>query len=288
MLAKSVVVAIGLLSTSFAFAASPVIGTVSTRGEISVGGYPVKGTATLFENTAVETSAFSAVMRLDKGTEIKLGSGSSGTLFHDRLVLSHGETQLVATNSFKLEASGLFVSSSAPNTSGIVAVGPQNTVEVVATTGDLKVMNSQGLLLAHVTPGASLSFAVDHNAQDQTAPQPPPSVPGAQPVPPPASPAFADVGMETQENGHYYMNSSQSGMKYEITGNGLSRFVNAKVVINGKLVGGTLDAPTMVQVNAIAINGGEKGMSKKDKALIYLAIGGAAAGIAYAVASSSR
>jgi len=80
MIAKSVVVAVALFSSSIALAASSAIGTVSTRGEIRVGGYAVRGTATLFDNTALETSDFAATLRLDRGTEIKLAGGSSGTL----------------------------------------------------------------------------------------------------------------------------------------------------------------------------------------------------------------
>ena len=156
MFAKPIAVAVALFSSSLVFAASSAIGTVSTRGEIRVGGYSVRGTATLFDNTAVETSEFAAILRLDKGTEIKLGAGSSGTLFHDRLVLSRGETELTTKIPFQLEASGFEVSPSGPDTSGIIVVSPQNTVEVAALRGELRVSDSHGALLAHVTEGATL------------------------------------------------------------------------------------------------------------------------------------
>lgn len=269
--ARPIVVAVALFSSSIAFAASPAIGTVSTRGEIRVSGYSVKGTATLFENTAVETSEFSAVMRLDKGTEIKLASGSSGTLFHDRLVLSRGESELTAKSPFQLQASGLEVSASLPDSSGIVAIGPQNTVEVATLQGELNVTNSQGVLLAHVTPGAAISFDAGQAA---------PSAPGS---------AFADVGIESFDQGHYYLTSSQTGLKYQIVGNNLTRYVNVKIVINGKLLQGTPDHPLLVQVIASAVNGGDQGMSGTKKTLlIAIPAAAAAVGIGYAIASASR
>jgi hypothetical protein len=270
MFLRLAVVALALSSASVAFAATPAIGTVSTRGEIRVSGYPVKGTATLFENTAVETGVYAAVLRLDKGTEIKLGSQSSGTLFHDRLILSRGETELNVKTPFQLEANGFEVTPSAPNTSGIVAVGPQNTVEVAALQGELKVTNSRGALLANVTPGASLSFAADQDKPDSQAV------------------AISDIGLESFKDGHYYLSSSKTGLSYEIIGSGLSKNVGAKIIINGKILQGTLDHPTLVKVDSSQVNGGDVGLSKKDKALLWLLAGaGAALGIGYATAGGA-
>jgi hypothetical protein len=270
MFFRPTVAALVLLSSSVAFAATPAIGTVSTRGEIRVAGYPVKGTATLFDNTAVETGIYSAVMRLDKGTEIKLGAQSSGTLFHDRLILSRGETELNVKTPFQLEANGFEVTPSGPDTSGIVAVGPQNTVEVAALQGELKVTNRHGVLLANVTSGASLSFAADQDKTDSQAI------------------AISDIGLESFKDGHYYLSSTQTGLSYEIIGNGLSKNVGAKIIINGKILQGTLDHPTLVKVDSSQVNGGDVGMSKRDKLLLWLLAGaGAGLGIGYATAGGA-
>ena len=230
MFAKPVVVAAVLFLSSFGFAASSAIGTVSTRGEIRVGGYSVKGTATLFDNTAVETNEFAATLRLDKGTEIKLGAGSSGTLFRDRLVLSRGVSELTTNRPFQLEANGLSIQPGTPGTSGTVAVSRENTVEVAALTGELRVTNSHGALLARVSPGAAVSLS---------------AVPGAAGAP---APNFSDIGLISLENGHFYLSSSQTGVKYEIIGNGISHYVGQKVIITGKLLNGTEDQPILVQV----------------------------------------
>ena len=269
MIAKSVVVAVALFSSSIALAASSAIGTVSTRGEIRVGGYAVRGTATLFDNTAVETSDFAATLRLDRGTEIKLAGGSSGTLFRDRLILSRGETELTTSTPFQLDASGLQVSPSAPNTSGIVSVSQENTVEVATLKGELRVTDSHGILLAHVGPGSPVSFSAD------------PSAAGA-----PAA-AFSDIGIvSVDKSGQYFLTSSLTGVKYQISGKDLSKYVGNKVTINGTLISGTPDKPISVAVSSIGINGGT-GISTLGKVLIGTSLAGAGVGIGYAVGSAS-
>ena len=60
--------------------------------------------------------------------------------------------------------------------------------------------------------------------------------------------------------------------------------MGAKIVLNGKLLQGTLDHPILVEV-ASRINGRDTGMSKKDKFLFFGA--GAAAGIGYAISAAS-
>jgi hypothetical protein len=292
MIAKPFVVAMTLLSSSFALAASPGIGTVSTRGEIKVGGYAVRGTATLFDDTNVETNQFAATMRLDKGAEIKLGTGSSGTLYRDRLVLSRGETQLTTASSFQLEANGLSISTSTPNTVGIISLSPQKTVQVAALKGELRVMDSHHALLAEVSEGASRSFPNGTSAQDSPSqPQNPPIEPAAQSAPPvqAAGPqTISDIGLLSSENGHYYLESSSSGIKYEISGNNLAKFVGDKVIIEGTVLSGTAAQPQSVAIKSIVLNGPPVGMTKLGKILFASAIAGGAATVGYVIDSASR
>ena len=273
MIAKSVVVAMMLFLSSFAVAATPAIGTVSARGEMRVDGYTVRDSATVFDGSTVETSDVGAVLRLGNGTEVKLAADSRGTLFRNRLVLLRGETELSTSNPFQLEASGLDVSPSAPNTSGIVSLSPVNTVEVAALTGELRVRDSRGVLLASVNPSSAISFSVGPGAVEGQAA-------GAQ------AQTFSDVGVVSLVNGHYYLTSSFTGVKYEITGKDLDKYVGDKVVINGTVRAGTSAKPESVEVSSIAINGGG-GISTLGKVLIGTAIGGGGAVIGYTVASAA-
>jgi hypothetical protein len=278
MTVKTIVVAIALFPSSIALAASSAIGTLSTRGEISVDGYAVRGTATLFDNSAVETNQFAATLRLDKGTEIKLGAESSGTLYHDRLILSRGETELTSATPFQLEANGLSVLSSAPNTTGIVLLNGQKNVEVETLKGKLQVEDSHGALLAEVGPGAPLSFPAAPGGQNQ---------PAAAPGVPPSQETISDIGLVSIENGHYYLESTLSGVKYEILGNNLSKYTGDKVVITGRLTAGTAAQPVSVEIKAIAING-PGGTTGLGKFLVAGALAGEAATIAYVIIAASR
>src|ERR1035438_10163191 len=94
MLKKLQVVAVLLCMFSYAVAGTVSIGTASARGDMRVDSYSVKGNATLFEGSVVETGQATADLRLNKGTEITMSTGSRGTLYSDRLVLRPGEGEL--------------------------------------------------------------------------------------------------------------------------------------------------------------------------------------------------
>jgi hypothetical protein len=163
---------------------------------------------------------------------------------------------------------------SAPNTTGVVLLNADKNVEVEALKGDLRVMDSHGVLLAEVNPGTPLSFPAEPSAQG-----------------PPNSPpqTISDIGLVSVENGHYYLTSTLSGIKYEITGNGLAKYVGDKVVINATLISGTAAQPVSVAIKSIGLNGGGTvGTPTLGKVLIVGAVAGEAAAIAYVVTSASR
>lgn len=268
MTAKPVVLAIALFSSTLAIAGTTAIGTANASGQMQVDGYTVRDSATLFDGSTVETSEVGAMLRLEKGTEIKLAVDSRGTFFRDRLVLSRGETELTTSIPFQLQAEGISVVPAAPHTTGVVSLSPEHTVEVAALAGELRVTSSHGVLLANVMPGAAMSFSAE---------------PGAA-----AAPAadYSDIGLVSSENGHYYLTSTINGTKYEITGKNLSKYVGKKVVINGSLQSGTASAPTSVAVSSIAINGAA-GISTLSGVLIGTSVAGGAAVVGYAASSSA-
>ena len=160
MLRKLQVFSALLSMLSYATAGTVSIGTASARGDMRVDSYMVKGNATLFDGSVVETGQASADLRLDKGAQIKLSTSSRGTLYRNRLVLQQGESELAASSSFQIEASGLYVTPNEPNSRGVVSMKPGNMVEVAALTGTLGVTNDHGVLLASVRPGSAVSFAM--------------------------------------------------------------------------------------------------------------------------------
>src|SRR6202051_831344 len=102
MISKLPVIAIMLFACSYAVAGSTAIGTVSARGDIRIDGDSVKGNATLFDGTVVETGQATAALRLARGVEIKLAIGSRSTLYRDRIVLQRGASEFAPSSPFSL------------------------------------------------------------------------------------------------------------------------------------------------------------------------------------------
>ncbi len=101
MIAKSCLVAMTLLSFSFACAASGSnsIGTVSVRGNVLVDGHVIESNGTLFDGNSVATDHATATLRLENGTEITMATHSQGVVHRDRLELLQGESQLKTSGS---------------------------------------------------------------------------------------------------------------------------------------------------------------------------------------------
>jgi hypothetical protein len=235
MLKKLQVVAVLMCMLSYSAAGTVSIGTASARGDMRVDSYMVKGNATLFDGSVVETGQASANLRLDKGTQITMSTASRGTLYRDHLVLQRGESEMAASPSFKVEANGLRVTPTEPNSRGVVSLLAGNTVEVAVLNGAFGVTNDHGVLLASVRPGRTASFAMQA---------------GATPT------SFSGVGMVSYEDGHYYL-TDNTNLKFELTGKDFKNYVGTKVVVSGTVqtvttpTGGTA---TVITVSSIAIN----------------------------------
>jgi len=139
-----------------AVAGTNSIGTASARGDMRVDNYSVKGNATLFDGSVVQTGVASVDVRMPKGVQIMLASDSQGTVYHDHLVLQSGASTMTSSGSFSLEAKGLKVTSTSPNSHGIVSLRTNGNVEVAALTGTFEVTNSRGARLANIIPGKAL------------------------------------------------------------------------------------------------------------------------------------
>jgi hypothetical protein len=262
-----------ILSTfSYAAAGTTAIGTVSARGDMRVDGYRVNGDATLFDGTVVETGQASAASLLDKGVEIKLAQDSRGTFYRDRLVLQQGISEWTPSGSFVIEANGLRVTPSEPNSHGVASLDSAHTVEIAALTGQFRVTNENGLLLARVGPGRPLSFAMMQSGTANTNPN-----------------SITVTGTLGIEKGAYFIIVKSTGVVYQLSGKeaasrSLAREVGAIVTISGTLdpnVTPSLGAAAIIDVSSDKEeSSGTSGMSFDTKALIGVIIIGAAAGIA--------
>ncbi len=264
MFKKLQAIAILFCFLSYAEAGTVSIGTASARGDMRVDNYAVKGNATLFDGSVVETSQASADLRLNKGVEITMSADSRGTLYSDHIVLQQGQSELSSSRSFQLQASGLHIVSSAPHSRGVVSMKPGNTVEVASLDGSFGVSNDRGIMLANILPGHSFSFAMQAAG---------------------GSDEFSGVGLVSFDNGTYYL-TTDSNVKYILTCKDPHSYVGDKVIVVGTLQGGSTDHNgARICVKTMDVNG-PSSMSSRTKWIIAgFAIAGAGAGAGIALSN---
>ncbi len=281
MAAKVCLLAMMLVSFSYTYAsgATDSIGTVSARGDMRVDGNTVWGNDTLFNGTTVETSGATATLRLNNGTEVRLAINSHGVIYRDHLVLLQGRSQLrTASSRFFLEADGLRVAPGSPNALGVVSLGPADTVDVASVTGEFRIADDANFSLAHIAPGAAMSF---HPEQAEGAPQQTSAT----------NFVTRQPGLVSQESENYYLTTDE-GIKYQlVSAKEFKKFVDKKVIVSGFLQAPPLSSePTEIIVTEIEMNnnkGGGTGMSTSSKVLIGAAVaGGGVAAILVATSSS--
>jgi hypothetical protein len=265
MFKKLQTTAVLLCMLSYAEAGTVSIGTASARGDFRIDNRSVKGNATLFDGSVIQTSQASADLRLNKGVEITLSAASRGTLYSDHIVLQQGQSELMSSGAFQLQANGLHIVPGASHSRGVVSMKAGNTIEVASLDGNVGVSNDNGVVLANILPGNSFTFAMQAGANATD---------------------FEGVGLVTFENGTYYL-TTDSNVRYILTCKDSHSFVGNKVVVTGSLQGGaaggnggTLCAKSM-EVN------GPTSMSRKKKWIVAGILMAAGAGIGIGLAASN-
>jgi hypothetical protein len=241
-----------------AVAGTNSIGTASARGDMRVDNYKVQGNATLFDGSVVQAGTASVDVRMPAGVQIMLAADSQGTLYRDHLVLQSGATTLTSSGSFSLEAKGLKVTSTSPNSHGIVSLRTSGNVEVAALTGSFGVTNSRGVLLANIIPGKALRIPA---AMGQTG-------------------STTLSGTLSVNNGVYSITDS-AGQTITVQGTNLAQYVGKTLSITATT--STTAGVTTYTVTAVTVAGVAGGVAGAGAGLITgIAIGGAI-GVAVAV-----
>jgi hypothetical protein len=218
MLRRIFLFAGALCVSSYALAASPsIIGSVTARGETKIDNHDVQGSGTVFDGSVIETGqsvSSEADLRLTNNAVVTLLRDSRGTLYRDHFVLERGRARLGSTDSFRIQANDVLVVPTEAHSSGIVSIDPANSVTVEAKNGTLEVRNSSGVGVARVQSGNALSFS---------------AASGKSPT------EFSATGKVSSENGRYYLDSTETCMKYEVKGDNLKDFDGTSVVASGVL-----------------------------------------------------
>ncbi len=254
---------------SIGLAASPAIGVAQANGNFMIDGGEVFGNGTLFDGSVLETKKASSEIRLGNNVRMDLATDSRGQVFRNRLVLEKGAGQVESGRPFRVEALGLQVVSDAGNGSARVSLEGERFVQIAAVHGNLRVMDSSGILLAALPAGRALQF--DPQASGASAPT-------------------TVVGEVVKEGEQYFLTDETTGVKVELQGENLQNMVRPRVSVTGTTVPPSVEgAPQIIRVTGVehlsggvAAGGAATGMSAATKAVIAgVAIAGAgtAAGV---------
>lgn len=201
------------LSLNLGFGAgSPVIGTAITRGAFRIDNATVKGNATLFEGSVLETSTTPSSVQLASGTRFLLGADSRGHLYGDHFVLEKGFTNLEKGAGFRLIALGLTIQPDRGSSAALVSFDGARRVRVASTGGGLRVLNSKGQIVANLAPGSALAFE-----------------PQAQGL----SEITRVTGRLENLSGHYVLVDEVTHIVVEVVGLGIAKEVGNRVEIIG-------------------------------------------------------
>ncbi|HLW76091.1 MAG TPA: hypothetical protein VKS01_03880 [Bryobacteraceae bacterium] len=194
-------------STTAMFAATPAIGIVTASGHVSIEHSQVWGNATLFDGATIETNAASSDVALRNGVRLQLGASSKARVFENRALLEKGVGQVGGSPSYELDAASLRIHAD----SGRARVTLGDRIEVAALTGSARVMNANGVLLASLAAGRSMSFE------------------------PQNSPAVSHTGCLLYKDGHFILQDENDNSITELNGPDLAKNTGNRVTATGTL-----------------------------------------------------
>ncbi|HTB15136.1 MAG TPA: hypothetical protein VK752_26375 [Bryobacteraceae bacterium] len=211
--------------------AAPVIGTVVAKGAFRLDNATVTGNATLFEGATIETGNAASRVELSSGARISLATDSKARFFGDHMILEKGEGRLEKAEGFRFEARGLTIQPETGNAAARVAIEGVARVELAATSGSFRVLNSRGVLVANLGSGHALEL--EPQAKET---------------------ATKLTGTLHKTGQHYLLTDETTNVTVELAGPGLAKEAGSRVEVTGQLdptATPVTDASQFVRVSAI-------------------------------------
>jgi len=154
-----------LIEPSYCMAASPetappaVLGSVTTRGAVRVGGVLMPSHGTLFSGDEVQTSLGSAIIQYQKGPRVQVAIESSVHFTSSHVQLQRGQMafRTVSGNDLFFAASTLRLESATTTTVAHVSLQDKKA-SVSVTEGILNIVDPSGVQLASLRAGQASVF----------------------------------------------------------------------------------------------------------------------------------
>lgn len=210
---------------------SSVIGAATSSGDFRLNERTVASSGTLIEGSALETKAVASTLRLQGGTRLDLAPASRSRIFKDHSVLDQGGMRFKPTGGYRIEAKEIFITAASAGGRGSVELREGEQVAVSSAKGELRVANREGVLLARVIPGRSLMFSQV------------------------ASPSTTSLTGAVEKVGDgYFLTDVTSGVRVQLQGENLAKFVGKNVKVTGTLQSAAAGASTLT-VASVSVAG---------------------------------
>jgi len=145
-------------AASLSMASAPVIGLAQAQSGATLDDSRVSGTATLFEGSKIKADGFSR-LHLNNGTRLDLATGSQAQIFASHATLESGTSEIEGTSGYEVDAQSLKIQLGEKNSIARIRIDDSDKrVYVLAMNAPVNVLDSEGLLVAKVSPGIPLSF----------------------------------------------------------------------------------------------------------------------------------
>jgi hypothetical protein len=211
----------------FLTAVPPSIGVVRSDGDFQLDGSTVRGNATLFEGSTVQTDGAQSRIQLSGGAEIMLSPASRAQVYRDHTVLRQGAQSVKNGEKYVIEAATLRISPTGTHTLAEIVAKDGNRVSIAAREGSVDVWNGAGVLVATVRPGLALAF--DTQA-------------GGAPT------AAKMSGCLVTKGGKYLLTDSTTNVTVELRGPDAAKNAGHRVEITGRMIQGATPADGASQV----------------------------------------
>jgi hypothetical protein len=211
----------------FVMASPPSIGVIQSPGDFQVDGSTVRGNATLFEGSTIQTAAAQSRIKLSSGAEIVLQPSSRVQVYQDHTVLQQGAQSVKNGQKHLIEAASLRISPADNHSVAEIVTKDSNHVSIAALQGLVDVRNGAGVLVATVRPGLALAFTTQAGG---------------------ASTATQMKGCLVKKGDKYFLTDDTTGVTVELQGPGVAGDAGHQVQITGSMIPGATPAPGASQV----------------------------------------
>jgi hypothetical protein len=137
--------------------ASPVIGVVTAQGNFRVGNVSVNDNANLLDGSTIVTGSSTPLVDLKDGAKIQLGTSTNAAIRGHVIDLRQGIGEVRSASDYSISAGTLRIAPT-KNAAATVQVVSEHRILVAAVMAPVNVYNRNGLPVAMVRAGETLSF----------------------------------------------------------------------------------------------------------------------------------